>query len=114
VLRDSLYYLDAVIVAVSNDELSNPIHRHTSQAVELSLTISVTSKFLDENSVSIEDLNAVVRRVRDDYGVVGSDGDAAGPRETSGLAPPTPDLELLATFLQVLAPRTGTCRYRET
>jgi hypothetical protein len=103
-----------VIVAISDDELSDPVHGHTSQTVELSLCIAVTAKLLDEDSISIEDLNAVVGRVCDDYRVVGSDGDAAGPREASGLAPPTPDLELLAAFLQVLTPRAGTCRYRET
>jgi hypothetical protein len=103
-----------MVVAVGDDKLAYPVHCHTGQTVKFSFRISVTAKFLDEDSIRIEDLNAVVRGIRDYYGVVRTHGDAAGPCETSGLAPPTPNLKLLSALLQVLAPRGGTGRYRET
>jgi hypothetical protein len=107
-------YLDAVIVAIGDDKLTDPVNCHTGQTVKFSFSISVTAKFLDEDSIGIENLNAMVGGISDDYRVVRTDGDAAGPREASGLAPPTSDLELLAALLQVLAPRRGTGRCRET
>jgi hypothetical protein len=104
-----------MIVAISDDKLTDPVNRHTSQTVEFSFRISVTAEFLDEDSISIEDLDAVIGGIRNYYTVVRTHGDSAGPRETSGLAPPTSDFELLTAFLQVLAPRAGTCRcHRET
>lgn len=108
------HYLDAMIVTVSDDKLTDPVNCHTGQTVKFSFCISVTAKFLDKDSIGIKYLNAVVGRISDDYRVVRTDGDAAGPREASGLAPPTSDLELLAALLQVLAPRRGTGRCRET
>lgn len=108
------HYLDAMIVAVGDDKLADPVNCHTGQTVKFSFRISVTAKFLDEDSIRIEDLNAVVGRVRDYYRVVRTHGDAAGPCEASGLAPPTSNLELLTALLQVLAPRGGTGRCRET
>lgn len=42
--------------------------------------------------------------------VVRPDRDAARPGEASRLAPPTPHLELLPPFLQVLVPNCGTAR----
>jgi hypothetical protein len=88
-----------MIVAVGDDKLSDPVDRYTGQTVKFSFRVPVTAKFLDEDSIRIEDLNAVVGGIRDYDGVVRTHGDAARPRETSGLAPPTPDLELLTAFL---------------
>jgi hypothetical protein len=109
-----LQYLDAMIVTVGDDKLTDPVNCHTGQTVKFSFCISITAKFLDEDSIGIKDLNAVVRGISDDYRVVRTDGDAARPREASWLAPPTSDLELLAALLQVLAPRRGPGRCRET
>jgi hypothetical protein len=55
-----LHYLDAMIVAVGDDKLADPVNCHTCQTVKFSFRISVTAKFLDEDSIRIEDLNAVV------------------------------------------------------
>lgn len=103
-----------MVVTIGDDKLTDPVNCHTGQTVKFSLCISVTTKFLDEDPIGIKDLNAVVGGISDDYGIVRTDRDAAGPRKASGLAPPTPDLELLAALLQVLAPRRGTGRCRET
>jgi len=52
----------------------------------------------------------MVGRVCDHDSVVRPHCDAAGPSESSGLAPPTPYLEQLTAFLQVLAARARSAR----
>lgn len=97
-----------MIVSVGNNELPYSVDGNAGETVKLSLLVAVLAKLLHEAAVGIEDLYSVIRGVSDDDGVIGPDGDAAGPRETSGFAPPTTYLEQLLAFLQVLTPRGGT------
>lgn len=105
-------YLYSMIISIRDDILPNPVDSDSCKAVELAFSVSILSKLLDKLAVSVENLYAVVGRIRDHYRVVRAHGHAARPREKSGLAPPTPYLEQLYTFLQVPTPRGGTYRCR--
>lgn len=78
-----------MIIPVGNDVLPNPIDCNASQAVEFSFATAVLAKLLNENTVWIEHLNAMIRRIGNYDTVVRANGYAARPRKTSGLAPPT-------------------------
>lgn len=68
-----------MIVSICDDVLSDPVDRHSSEAVELSLGAPVGAELPDEDPVAIEDLDSVVGRVRYYHGVVWSHGYPAGP-----------------------------------
>lgn len=59
-------------------------------------------------AIRVKDLDAMVGRVCYDDAGVGTDCDAARPRETPGLAPPAPQLIQLSTLLEVVCPRGHT------
>lgn len=70
-----------MVVSVGDDVLPNSVDGHAGQAVELPFAVAVLSELLHELSVRVEHLHAMVGRIRDNYGVVGTHGHAAGPRE---------------------------------
>ena len=55
--------MDAVIVAISDDVLTNAVDGHTCQTVELSLALTVRTEALKEPSLSVENLKST----RDSY-----------------------------------------------
>ena len=101
-----------MIVAICDDELSDPVDSDAGQAVELSFTVAVASELLLELAVRVEDLDSVVGGVRDCDDVSRSSGDSSRPCEASFFAPPTPQAEHLASFFQVLT--SSTCIDSET
>lgn len=103
-----------MVVPVGYDELAYAIDRHSSQAIKLAFSAAVSAELLGEDAIRVEHLDSVVARIGHHDAVIRTHGYAARPRETSGLAPPTSDFEQLASLLEVLAPRGGTCRCCET
>ena len=98
-----------MIVPIGDNELADAVDGDAGEAVELALAVAVRAELLQKVALRVEDLDAVVGRVCDDNVIIGTDGNAARPREVSRLAPPTPYLEQLVAFLQVLASRGSTC-----
>lgn len=68
-----------MVVSVGDDVLSDSVDRHSRKAIKFPLAVSVLSKFLDKLAVCVENLDAVIGRVRHDDGVVRAYGDAARP-----------------------------------
>lgn len=54
-------YLNPVIVSICNDELPNSVDCYACQTVKFSFLITVLTKFFQESTIGIEDLDTMVR-----------------------------------------------------
>merc|ERR1719317_1390415 len=80
--------LNPVIISVSDDELTDSVDRYSGEAVEFSLSISVSSKPEPVLPLLVEYLHSVVGGVRHHDGVVRSNSNTSRPCKKSGLALP--------------------------
>lgn len=60
-----------MIVAISDDVLSDPVDSNTCQTVELSIAVSICTEFTEEISIRVEDLNTMIRWISNNDEVVG-------------------------------------------
>jgi len=83
-------YLYSVVVSVGYDVLTNLVDGDSSQAVKLTLTITIATETEPVDPILRENLDPVIGGVGHDNGVVRSHSDPPGPSEQPGLRPAGP------------------------